>query len=88
MDSLYIEPFGLFFGGTFTLLQILDFVDVAKMPWNSGGAFPDDKEIGEQVGQFFSGNIGGMAGFSAGYFLGNNFLNWTDFSSEEAVEDL
>ncbi len=95
MDSLYIEPFGVTLGGTLALLQVLDFNDVVKMPWNAearrytqvttatGGG-------GDTVGEitsFVKSNLGAVTGFAAGYLLGYNALDWSDALSSEMEAD-
>ncbi len=69
MDSQYIEPFGLFFGGTLAALQILDYNEVVKFPWNPSRAASD-------VSAFVSDNVAVAGGFAAGYFVGYNILDW------------
>ncbi len=69
MDSQYIEPFGLFFGGTLAVLQILDFNEVMKCPWNPSRTASD-------VSAFISDNVAVVGGFAAGYFVGYNILEW------------
>ncbi len=85
MDSQYIEPFGLVFGGTLAVLQILDFSAVIKLPWNSETASRSD-DLLEDVVSFAGSNVGAATGFAAGYLMGYNVLDWLE-SAGAAEED-
>ncbi len=86
MDSLYIEPFGVTLGGTLALLQVLDFNDVVKMPWNAEATGGGGDTVGE-ITSFVKSNLGAVTGFAAGYLLGYNALDWSDALSSEMEAD-
>ncbi len=82
MDSQYIEPFGLIFGGTLAVLQVLDYSDVISLPWNSQSQSRFSNDVLEQVTGFVGCNIGSATGFAAGYLLGYNVLDWSSAEIE------
>ncbi len=79
MDSLYIEPFGLFFGGTLAVIQALDYNGVIKAPWNPTRQASD-------LSGFIGDNMPVVGGFASGYFVGFNILDWLP-ESGGAVEE-
>ena len=72
MDSTYIEPFGVIFGSSLALLQLLDHQGVVSLCWMDDASRPKKggkKTLVEEVKEFTANNVHVASGFAAGFVL-------------------
>jgi len=86
MDSCYTEPFGLVLGSALAAIQLLDYGGKVRAPWNDDGGNRMRRTSLSDVPGALGDNVGAIAGFAVGYFVGLNWLDWMEGPSLDDVD--